>query len=196
MRKYKKTYQWQELKEEDIEPEHICAHKSCDKAGIYRAPISRSLSGRYQYFCLEHIKEFNRSWNYFEGMSDAQFNREMEHQRLGGQTWPMGFHDAAKNIYFDAERMKDPFKLFCKANQGENQPENPSPWHDVSADELEAMALLGLDMGFVRADLRKAYRQMARKFHPDTSDGEGDIDTIKKINQAYEVLKQLLKRYE
>ena len=52
--------------------ENICDHKSCNKIGEYKAPIEKDNSKKFKWLCLEHIKEFNRSWDYFKGMSDQE----------------------------------------------------------------------------------------------------------------------------
>lgn len=96
MRKYKRSYDW--LNIEKTEPKHLCANENCTEEGLYPAPVSRYSQKKYQYFCLEHIKEFNKSWNYFEGMDDAQFAHEIERMQLGGETWPMGLRYAAEKF--------------------------------------------------------------------------------------------------
>ncbi len=52
--------------------ENICDHKNCKKIGKHKAPIERDNSKKFKWLCLDHIKEFNRSWNYFKGMSDQE----------------------------------------------------------------------------------------------------------------------------
>lgn len=194
MRKYKTNYDW--LNSPQKEPEHFCAKEHCTKAAEYRAPVSRYSPRKYQYFCLEHVIEFNKSWNYFEGMDDAQFALELERMQQGGETWPMGLHYAAKKIRYDGDKMRDPFDLFAHGATHKHTPLNTNIWPDISPEETEALALLQLEIPFQRVELRRAYREFARKYHPDSADNQGDTDTIKNINQAYDILKKLLKRYE
>ena len=52
--------------------ENICDHKNCRKIGKYKAPIEKDNSKKFKWLCLDHIKEFNRSWDYFKGMSDQE----------------------------------------------------------------------------------------------------------------------------
>ena len=40
--------------------EHKCAHSSCDKIGEFKAPVSRESINEYIYFCLDHIREYNK----------------------------------------------------------------------------------------------------------------------------------------
>lgn len=193
MRYFKTSYQWR-AKEENG-PAHICAHPQCLEAGEYKAPLGRHMPGKYQYFCLTHIREFNKAWNYFDGMNDRQIEKEIEKIRLGGETWPMGLHNAAKRIHFNAEKLKDPFDLFADEKE-DNQAEKTSFHAPFSLEENKAMALLQLDAVFDKIALRNAYRKMVRRYHPDSIENEGDTDTIKKINHAYDILKKYLERVE
>ena len=52
--------------------ENICDYKNCKKIGQYKAPVEKDNSKKFRWLCLDHIKEFNRSWDYFKGMSDQE----------------------------------------------------------------------------------------------------------------------------
>ena len=52
----------------------ICDWNNCFEEGSYKAPIEKDNSKKYRMLCLNHIKEFNKNWNYFEGMDDKQIN--------------------------------------------------------------------------------------------------------------------------
>ena len=47
-----------------------CSWENCELEGEYRAPKSKSQIRVYYYFCIEHVRIYNNSWNYYEGMSD------------------------------------------------------------------------------------------------------------------------------
>ena len=47
-----------------------CDHPGCARAGEFRAPKGRGREGQFLHFCLEHVKAYNASYNYFAGMSD------------------------------------------------------------------------------------------------------------------------------
>ena len=50
----------------------ICDWNNCFEAGEYKAPVEKDNSKNYRLLCLKHVKEFNRNWNYFAGMTDDQ----------------------------------------------------------------------------------------------------------------------------
>ena len=52
--------------------ENICEWQNCKEFGKYKAPLEKDNSKNFQWLCEEHIKLFNKNWNYFEGMSQDQ----------------------------------------------------------------------------------------------------------------------------
>ena len=54
--------------------------------------------------------------------------------------------------------------------------------------------ILGVDRGASEDDVQRAYRKLARKYHPDVSKEAGAEDRFKEIGEAYDVLKDPEKR--
>ena len=54
--------------------------------------------------------------------------------------------------------------------------------------------ILGVDRNIEQADLKKAYRKLARKYHPDVSKEANAEERFKEVNEAYEVLGDKEKR--
>lgn len=54
--------------------------------------------------------------------------------------------------------------------------------------------ILGVSKDASEADIKSAYRKLARKYHPDRNKDAGAEDTFKSIGEAYEVLKDKEKR--
>ena len=52
--------------------ENICEWANCNESGKFKAPVERDNSRSYKWLCEEHIKAFNKNWNYFEGMSQKE----------------------------------------------------------------------------------------------------------------------------
>ena len=68
----------------------ICDWENCDQKGSYRAPLEKDNSKKYRLLCLEHIKIFNKKWNYFSNMTD----QEVEYFVKSDLTW----HKATKSF--------------------------------------------------------------------------------------------------
>ena len=51
---------------------NICEWSKCRKIGVYKAPVEKDNSKKFRLLCLEHIKAFNKSWNYFSDMNDQE----------------------------------------------------------------------------------------------------------------------------
>lgn len=56
--------------------------------------------------------------------------------------------------------------------------------------------ILGVEASAGEAELKTAYRRLARKYHPDVSKEKGAEEKFKSINEAYEVLRDKEKRQE
>ena len=56
------------------------------------------------------------------------------------------------------------------------------------ATKRDYYEVLGVDRSASKEDLKRAYRRMARKFHPDVNKDSGSDERFKEINEAYEVL--------
>src|SRR6267378_5726037 len=53
---------------------------------------------------------------------------------------------------------------------------------------------LGVSRDASEEDIRRAYRKLARQYHPDVNKEEGAEDRFKEISEAYEVLRDAEKR--
>ena len=51
---------------------NICDWNNCNEIGEYKAPVEKDNSKKFRLLCLNHVKEFNKNWNYFSGMNDDQ----------------------------------------------------------------------------------------------------------------------------
>ena len=71
--------------------------------GEFRAPMGRLREGQYFCFCLDHVREYNATYNYFDGMTDDAVARWMKDDTIGHRpTWAMGVNRAGKPFREDA----------------------------------------------------------------------------------------------
>jgi hypothetical protein len=69
----------------------LCQWKGCTAAGVYRAPRGRGREGEYHLLCLDHVREFNASYNYFAGMSNSDIETYQKDSVTGHRpTWKVG----------------------------------------------------------------------------------------------------------
>ena len=54
-----------------------CAAKGCNGEGLYPAPKSRDALRDYIWFCLDHVRAYNKSWNYYDGLQGAALEAEI-----------------------------------------------------------------------------------------------------------------------
>ena len=68
-----------------------CQWPRCDAPATHRAPKGRLRANEYWRFCLDHVREYNNSYNFFAGMSDDAIARYQKEDVTGHRpTWKMG----------------------------------------------------------------------------------------------------------
>src|SRR5215211_5884227 len=68
-----------------------CEWPGCACAATHRAPKGRLREGEYWRFCLEHVRDYNHSYNYFAGMSDEAVAKFQKDAITGHRpTWKLG----------------------------------------------------------------------------------------------------------
>ena len=73
-----------------------CESPECKKTGKFRAPKSPDNVDEFVWFCQEHIREYNRKWNFFENHSESEFEDQLESDKVWGRdTKP--FREAMNN---------------------------------------------------------------------------------------------------
>ncbi len=138
----------------------MCDHDGCAGKGEFPAPKSPDSKEKWQ-FCAFHIAEFNRNWNYFEGLSKEEaFRRAQEEMRTAKGYATSGAYDMGGEESYGKDRRRS-----------------------------DALIILDLDDDATPAEIKAAYRRMAKLYHPDTNldDSEAAIK-FQQIITAYEVL--------
>ena len=176
----------------------VCQWDGCEAAGTHRAPVGRMREGEYFKFCFDHVREYNKGFNYFSGLADTEIARYQKEALTGHRpTWRMGVNGEARTAadfsqkrsgragYYN--RVRDPFGMFGGAGREANRPRE----RKLRSLEAKAMETLGLDAKATGADIKARYKELVKRHHPDANGGDrGSEDRFRDVLQAYRVLKQ------
>ncbi len=176
------------------EDARVCDHAGCRAPAITPAPrrpraVDQPAADPY-WFCQAHAAEYNRAWNVFEGLSEAQIRARIEAELTTGGRPTWSLHSGGRNREAAWRRgpFKDAFGLF-----GAGRP----PAGPVSADprlgKLERAALddLGLDAGAAGAAIRARYIELVKRCHPDANGGDRSAEhKLQRVLRAYQTLRK------
>ncbi len=139
----------------------LCDRHGCTERGDCPAPKSPNSPERW-YFCQEHAAEYNRGWNYFEGL-DAE--------------------EAARR---EASESRDASGFSTASHYSWGGPGDGSR----SRDEMRALDVLGLESDALFDDVRTTWRRLAKANHPDVKPDDAEAaKRFQAVQAAYEVLR-------
>ena len=170
-------------------PGRPCDLPGCPECGGYKAPKSRSSLNEYWWFCLDHVREYNASWDFYKGMSPAEIEAQTRSD-TGWQrpTWPLGRLGAHA---FDEDMVLDPLQALAAGRMRRGPA--PAPKAAVPPDLREPIAALGLDWPVSLDQLKTRYKELAKRHHPDANGGDrASEERLKTINLAYAAIRQHL----
>ncbi len=166
-----------------------CDHPNCECEGEYRAPKDRSLKD-YYWFCLKHVTEYNKSWNYYAGMSDEEIARETKlDETWHSPSWKFGINidKLAKEGQLD-----DPFDIYntyMKRGAQKTQQGNMAFQPALTVKELEAIQILEIKFPYTESQLKTKYKMLVKKYHPDLNNGSKQSEEMfKKVVESYKIL--------
>jgi DnaJ-domain-containing protein 1 len=167
-----------------------CDWPGCQLTGDYRAPKSRDNLRAFHHFCLDHVRDYNRAWDFFSGMSQSEIEAYLrEDVTWHRPTWPLGNGMSGTN---GAWRWQDPFHLFTNGS-GTDGTHGASEWDRQSGPRGKTermLAVLDLTPGATAVELKARYKQLAKRHHPDLNGGDKKAEErLKLINEAYTYLR-------
>ncbi|MBL8559148.1 MAG: J domain-containing protein [Hyphomonadaceae bacterium] len=173
--------------------ERACDQIGCQSPGEHRAPKARGRDNEWWWFCAAHVAEYNRRWNYFDGMNDAELAAFEAAERAGHRpTWTFraAKGDRLSGVFRDqkASARADPFGMF----NADGAPEVPTAPRRRSLGRLQILALetLGLDERASVETVRATYADLVKRYHPDSNGGDRTMEShLHKVIKAYQTLK-------
>jgi len=170
---------------------HLCEWGGCNASGIYKAPKGRGADGQYHHFCLQHVRLYNKSYNYFDGMADKDVATYQRDAITGHRpTWTFGSREHQPNVH--THKMKhDAFGLFDQERR-EREAQAPKPRRRAKPLERKSFRHLELDETATAEQIRSQYKLLVKRHHPDANDGSReDEDRLREIIDAYRHLRSV-----
>ena len=164
---------------ENLQLTKYCEWKDCNKKGIYRAPKNRENLREFRWFCIEHVREYNKSWNYFSGLSQKEIEKELKEDFTWHlPTWPSNVKNNY-NLDDELDILKE--NINNKGNNKNNKVKNNKI--------TEAFKKLNLTLDSSLQDIKRQYKVLVKKYHPDAN--KNNIKSNNKlieINEAYKII--------
>lgn len=175
------------------EHKHACQWEGCKAPATHRAPMGRAHEGEYFHFCFDHVREYNKSYNYFSGLDDEAIAKFQKDAVIGHRpTWTMGVNRTG-DIPPSGET--DPYagasarvraRLVGRAGA---RPQART--RRLRTLEQKAFDDLGLPHSATAAEIKTRYKELVKRHHPDANGGDrSSEDRLRLIIQAYKLLKQ------
>ena len=175
-----------------------CEWPGCAGRATHRAPKGRERANEYWRFCLDHVREYNNSYNFFAGMTDDAVAKYQKDALTGHRpTWKMGSvggkrgQRAARNFRGADFAGDDPFSLFGENGGGRNgHAKTAAEGRKIFNAQRRALETLGLEDDASRADIKAKFKTLVKRHHPDANGGDrGSEARLREIIQAYNYLK-------
>lgn len=174
-----------------------CQWEGCDKPGSHKAPLGRDREGQYLWMCLEHVREYNKNYNYFSGLDDDAIAKFQKDSITGGRpTWQMGTNRQQKYPPLNEHdpRAAGADRLYNRRNYAANaragrmaggRSRKLKPLEKKSFDDLN------LGYGATSEEIKSRYKLLVKQNHPDANGGDrSSEERLREIITAYKILQK------
>jgi len=169
-----------------------CEWAGCKETATHRAPKGRGREKDYWRYCLQHVREYNQSYNFFAGMNDTDVTAYQKDALTGHRpTWKMGTGKAGPipDPRTFAEQ-SDTFGLFGDDVKREHQKRAEN--RVIRNAERKALDTLGLDIDATSVEVKTRFKELVKRHHPDANGGDRSTeDKLVEIIQSYNYLKSV-----
>jgi hypothetical protein len=175
-----------------------CAHPGCTEPGEFRTPGEDRPNfdgpGDWRWMCLDHVRQFNDTYNYFSGMNTEEieaaqtpyggWERQTRAFTAAGGSLPPRWADFADPLdaigaRFACGRVNQPGPEWSRADGRE-----------LSIADRKFLKVLGLGIDIDRRALRQRYLDLVRKYHPDKNGGDRSHEkALQAVIEAYTQLR-------
>jgi hypothetical protein len=177
-----------------VQSGRTCQWEGCDKPATHRAPMGRAHEGQYFHFCFDHVREYNKSYNYFSGLDDDAVAKFQKDAVIGHRpTWTMGVNRWGNTPEAEGTDRHAGASARVRARLQARSGERQASPRARRLRSLEQKALddLGLPHSATAAEIKARYKELVKRHHPDANGGDrSSEDRLRQIIQAYKLLKQ------
>ena len=167
-----------------------CAVLGCTAPGEYKAPLEAANfdgPGSWRFLCLDHVREHNAKYNFFEGMSPDEIT-QAQHPLAG---WDRPSRKFAANGVDPPPRWSDfadPLEAISMRFGSIRERAKASRF---TKQEQRALAVLNLGEDADRHQVRRRYSNLVRRYHPDKNGGDRSHETrLVEVIEAYQQLRR------
>lgn len=176
----------------------VCEKPGCDRPGKFRAPVSPDNLEAFHWFCLEHVREYNLRWNFFQAHSEEELEQQFAADRVWERrTQPLREQVGRGTPHAEGRAWQrwgyqDPMELL-----GEKATLNPGAARDAARparrlppSERRALEILDAREAQTKAEVRKQYKALVKDLHPDMNGGRRDDEArLSEVVWAWEQIK-------
>ena len=166
-----------------------CAVPGCSEPGEFKAPLRAADfdgPGQWRFLCLEHVREHNAKYNFFNGMSPEEIS-DAQSPYAGWDRATRAFAHAGGDPAPAWSNFSDPLEAISGRFRRARQ-ENSSLF---SRAEQRALTVLGLGEDAELKSVRGRYSQLVRRFHPDRNGGDRTHEgRLGEVIEAYQLLRK------
>lgn len=175
-----------------------CEAPGCDDAGEFRAPGNRPSGfdgpGNWRWFCLDHVREFNSGYDWFDGMSADEIF-EAQSPLAGWATETRAFRPTAgvdtAPRWADFADPLEAINARARMRRGDYMRAAEASSRGIPPEERRAHEVLGLGLDADRSALRRRYSMLVRKYHPDRNGGDRSHESrLQQVVDAYQRLRK------
>jgi hypothetical protein len=176
-----------------------CEHPACNEAGEFRAPGGGGHGfdgpGHWRWMCLDHVREFNAGYDWFEGMSVDEI-LDAQGVASGWRTESSTFRPTAgvdgMPRWADFDDPLDAISARAGGIRSRARREAEMAMDGrFSREEAQALEEMGLGADADRTRLRRRYSELVRRYHPDRNGGDRKFEArLGRVVEAYQLLRK------
>ena len=179
---------------EDARKATECNWEGCLNPGGHKAPMGRNRDGEYFNFCIDHVRLYNKNYNYFSGLNDDEIATFQKENVTGHRpTWNIG--TKKPRVAPINESMLRAAPTWHRQVRNKFGPDGKrkvaQSGRKLGRLDTNALRDLSLAENASAQEIKTKYKLLVKQNHPDANGGDrSSEDRLRQIILAYKHLKQ------